>query len=65
MDETAFRGRSSSKCGWGPNGKCIVFGIYPRETKKFLTFPISDRDRETMMPFITEYTKIRSSILYR
>ena len=31
-----------------------------RETHKVLTFPISSRARETMMPYITRYTKTGS-----
>ena len=59
MDETMFGGRRPGKRGWGASGKSIVFGIYQRNGK-VLTFPISSRAKETMMPFITEYTKTGS-----
>ena len=59
MDETMFGGRRPGKRGWGASGKSIVFGIYQRNGK-VLTFPISSRAKETMMPFITKYTKTGS-----
>jgi transposase len=59
MDETIFGGRRPSKRGWGATGKWIDFGIY-QINGKVLTFPISSRARETMMPFITRYTKTGS-----
>ena len=59
MDETMFGGRRTGKRGWGATGKYIVFGIYQRNGK-VLTFPISSRVRETMIPLITKYTKAGS-----
>ena len=59
MDETMFGGRRAGKRGWGASGKNIVFGIYQRNGK-VLTFPISSRARETMMPYIEQYTKTGS-----
>jgi len=59
MDETMFGGRRAGKRGWGASGKIIVFGIYQRN-RKVLTFPISSRARETMMPYIIKYTKTGS-----
>ena len=59
MDETMFGGRRPGKRGWGASGKSMVFGIYQRKGK-VLTFPISSRAKETMMPFITKHTKIES-----
>ena len=59
MDETMFGGRRPGKRGWGASGKNIVFGIYQRNGK-VLTFPISSRARETMMPYIIRYTKTGS-----
>ena len=59
MDETMFGGRRPSKRSWGASGKNIVFGIYQRNGK-VLTFPISSRAKETMMPFIDRYTQIGS-----
>ena len=63
MDETMFGGRRPGKRGWEASGKNIVFGIYQRNGK-VLTFPLSSRARETMMPFISKYTKTRS-LYYR
>ena len=59
MDETMFGGRKPGKRGWGATGKCIVFGIYQRNGK-VLTFPISSRAKEAMIPLITKYTKAGS-----
>jgi transposase len=59
MDETMFGCRRSGKRGWGASGENIVFGIDQRNGK-VLTFPISSRARETIMPFITQYTKTGS-----
>ena len=59
MDETMFGGRRPGKRGWGASGKNIVFGIYQRKGK-VLTFSISSRARETMMPYIIRYTKTGS-----
>jgi len=59
MDEAMFGGKRSGKRGWRASGKTIVFGIYQRNGK-VLTFPISSRARETMMPYITRYTKTGS-----
>jgi len=59
MDETMFGGRRPGKRGWGASGKNIFFGIYQRNGK-VLTFPLSSRARETMIPFIDRYTKTGS-----
>jgi transposase len=59
MDETMFGGRRPGKRGWGATGKIIFFGIYQRNGK-VLTFPISSKAKETMMPLITKYTKTGS-----
>ena len=59
MDETMFGGKRPGKRGWGALGKTIVFGIYQRNGK-VLTFPISSRARETMMPLINRYTQTGS-----
>ena len=59
MDDTMFGGRRPGKRGWGASGKNIVFDIYQRNGK-VLTFPISSRARETMMPFITRYMNAES-----
>ena len=56
MDETMFGGKRTGKRGWGALGKIIVFGIYQRNGK-VLTFPISSRARETMIPYINRYQK--------
>jgi len=59
MDETMFSGRQPGKHGWGASGKHIVFGIYQRNGK-VLTFPISSRAKDSMIPLITRYTKAGS-----
>ena len=59
MDKTMTGSRRSDKRGWGASGKNIVFGIYQRNGK-VLTFPISSRTRETMMPYIIRYTQTGS-----
>ena len=59
MDETMFGGRRPGKRGLGATGEHIVFGIYQRNGK-VLTFPISFKARETMMPFVTRYTRTGS-----
>lgn len=59
IDETIFDGRKPEKRGWGASGKNIDFGIYQRNGK-VLTFHISSRARETLMPFITRYAKTGS-----
>lgn len=56
MDETMFGGRKPGKYGWGASGKHMVFGIYQRNGK-VLTFPISSRAGDTLIPLITNYTK--------
>lgn len=59
MDETMFGGRRPGLRGWGASGKTIVFGIYQRNGK-VLTFSISSRAREIMIPYIVRYTKTGS-----
>jgi len=54
-----FGGRRPGKRGWGATGKNIVFGIYQRNGK-VLTFPISSRAKDSMVPLITRYTKAGS-----
>lgn len=56
MDETMFGGRRPGKRGWGAEGKVIVFGIYRRDGQ-VLTFPVSSRSRDTLMPLVTTHTK--------
>lgn len=51
--------RRSRKRSWGTSGKNIVFGIYQRKGE-VLTFPISSRTKETMQPYINQYTKTGS-----
>lgn len=59
MDETIFGGKRPGKRGWGASGKNIVFGIYQRNGK-VLTFPISSRSKNTLIPLIIQYTKAGS-----
>ena len=56
MDETMFGGYRAGKRGWGAAGKHIVFGIYQRNGK-VLTFPISSRSIQDLVPLMTAYTK--------
>lgn len=56
LDETMFGGRRPGKRGWGASGKHVVFGIYKRNGK-VLTFPISSRAGDTLIPLITHHTK--------
>lgn len=56
MDETMFGGRQSGKRGWGAGGKSLVFGLYQRNGQ-VITFPISSRGWETLVPLITHNTK--------
>ena len=56
MDETMFGGRRPGKRGWGAAGKHIVFGIYQRNGK-VLTFPITSRGNQQLVPLMTAYTK--------
>lgn len=56
MDETMFGGRVAGKRGWGASGKHMVFGIYQRNGK-VLTFPISSRAGDELIPLISHHTK--------
>ena len=56
MCETMFGGRRPGKRGWGVSGKHSVFGFYQKNGKA-LTFPISSRVKENMIPLITRYMK--------
>lgn len=56
MDETMFGGKKPGKRGWGASGKHMVFGIYQRNGKA-LTFPISSRAGDTLIPLIGRNTK--------
>jgi transposase len=56
MDETLFGGKRHGKRGWGSAGKQMVFGMYMRNGK-VLTFPISSRSREVLVPLIKDHTK--------
>jgi transposase len=56
VDETMFGGRVGGKRGWGAAGKHIVFGIYQRNGR-VLTFPISGRGKETLVPLMIDHTK--------
>ena len=54
MDETLFGVKRP-----GQTGKNVVFGIYQRNGK-VLIFPITSRAKETMQPYMTQYTKAGS-----
>ena len=50
IDEALFGGHRKGKRGWGSEGKNLVFGIYQRNGK-VITFPVSDREHDTLIPF--------------
>lgn len=56
IDETMFGGRRAGKRGWGASGKQMIFGLYQRNGKVF-TFPISSRNKETLLPIIEKHVK--------
>jgi transposase len=56
IDESSFGGKHPGKRGWGAQGKVLVFGIYQRDGK-VLTFPVSSRATETLLPIIRDHTK--------
>jgi transposase len=58
-DEALFGGRAHGKRGWGAANKVCVFGIYKRNGH-VLTFPVSDRHKETLLPLIEAHTAIGS-----
>lgn len=63
IDEALFGGhRKGSKRGWGAEGKTLVFGIYQRNGK-VITFPVSDRKHDTLIPLIKLHTK-KGSLYY-
>jgi transposase len=64
IDEALFGGRRrGGKRGWGSiEHKNLVFGIYKRNGI-VITFPVSDRKHETLIPLIKQYTK-KGSLYY-
>jgi len=56
MDETVFGGKRPGKRGWGAAGKNMVFGIYQRNGS-VMTFPVSSRAKDSLIPLILKYTK--------
>ena len=63
IGEALFGGhRKGSKRGWGAEGKSLVFGIYQRNGK-VITFPVSDRKHDTLIPLIKLHTK-KGSLYY-
>lgn len=56
MYEALFGGHRKGKRGWRAEGKTMVFGIYQRNGK-VVTFPVSDRRYDTLMPLIEKHTK--------
>jgi transposase len=54
-DETMFGGYRPGKRGWGAAGKVMVFGLYQRNGQ-VLTFPVSSRSRETLVPLLLAHT---------
>ena len=62
IDEALFGGHRKGKRGWGSEGKNLVFGIYQRNGK-VITFPVSDRKHDTLIPLIKLHTK-KGSLYY-
>jgi transposase len=62
IDEALFGGHRKGKRGWGAEGKSLVFGIYQRNGK-VITFPVSDRKHDTLIPLIEQHTK-KGSLYY-
>ena len=62
IDEALFGGHRKGKRGWGSEGKNLVFGIYQRNGK-VITFPVSDRKHDTLIPLIKQHTK-KGSLYY-
>lgn len=64
IDEALFGGHhKGGKRGWGSiEHKNLVFGIYKRNGI-VITFPVSDRKHETLIPLIKQYTK-KGSLYY-
>lgn len=62
IDEALFGGHRKGKRGWGSEGKNLVFGIYQRNGK-VITFPVSDRKHDTLIPLIRLHTK-KGSLYY-
>ena len=62
IDEALFGGHRKGKRGWGSEGKSLVFGIYQRNGK-VITFPVSDRKHDTLIPLIKQHTR-KGSLYY-
>jgi transposase len=64
IDEALFGGRRrGGKRGWGSiEHKNLVFGIY-RRNGIVITFPVSDRQHQTLIPLIQQHTK-KGSLYY-
>ena len=62
IDEALFGGHRKGKRGWEYKGKNLVFGIYQRNGK-VITFPVSDRKHDTLIPLIKQHTK-KGSLYY-
>lgn len=64
IDEALFGGRrKGGKRGWGSiEHKNLVFGIY-RRNGIVITFPVSDRKHQTLIPLIQEHTR-KGSLYY-
>ncbi len=65
IDEALFGGhKRGGKRGWGSiEHKNLVFGIYKRNGIVIITFPVSDRKHETLIPLIKQHTK-KGSLYY-
>ena len=62
IDEALFGGHWKGKHGWGSEGKNLAFGMYQRNGR-VITFPVSDRKHDTLIPLIKQHTK-KGSLYY-
>ena len=56
MVGSMFGGRRPGKRGWGSEVKILVFGMYKRNSL-VVTFPISSRCKQELLPLISAHTK--------
>jgi transposase len=63
-DEALFGGHRKGKRGWGSEGKNL-FGIYQRNGKVIIiTFPVSDRRHDTLIPLKKHHNTKKGSLYY-
>jgi hypothetical protein len=62
--EALFAGHRKGKSGWGSEGKNL-FGIYQRNGKVIIiTFPVSDRKHDTLIPLKKHHNTKKGSLYY-